>query len=328
VTGLLLLLAVSGLPDSGARRYRMEIGGAPVGVAELAVRCNPAGCRARFETVTRIPEAAGGGRARRRVLVAADHLGVVREAQVGGDGDLRPAPGTGAVASILAEVLLAGARDGERRCLDVVDEETGRTGAACATRRGAWLEGEVLREPVRFRPGPDGLPDEVVLTAQDTRFVADPAAAVPERAPRMLGAVVGAPRGAEEERALRFCGVRREEDDPEPPPPGIPRNFPEEGSCREKTAQWLARAREFGLAGRHAVGVAWDGRDFVWHEWAELNVGGRWVAVDPSFRQVPAQGPRFTLARFADGDEAARAAAGRRVLSCWGKARVQVEAGP
>ncbi|HVP69467.1 MAG TPA: transglutaminase domain-containing protein [Anaeromyxobacteraceae bacterium] len=322
--GLVLLLALLGLPESGARRYRMEIAGAAVGVAELAIACDPAGCRARFETVTRVPEAAGGGRSRHRILVASDRVGIVREAQVGGDGDLRPAPGTGAVASMLAEVLLAAAPEGQRSCLEVVDVETGRTGRACATRRGRWFEGEVLREPVRFRPGRDGLPDEVVLAGQDTRFLADAAAAVPERAPRMLGALVPAPPGAEEERSLRFCGVAAEDEDPEPPPPGIPRSFPEEGSCREKTAAWLAEARAFGLAGRHAVGVAWDGRNFVWHEWAELNVGGRWVAVDPSFRQVPAQGPRFTLARFADGDDAARVDAGRRVLACWGKARVQV----
>jgi len=325
---LLALVLLAGLPQSAARRYRMEIGLAPVGIAELSVRCNAAGCRARFETETRLPEAGGGGLSRRRVLVATDHLGTVREAYVGRDGDPRRAPGVGAVASILAEVLLADVPAGARRCLEVVDEETGRTGEACATRRGSWVEGEILKERVRFRPGADGLPDEVVLSDQGTRFVADAAAAVPARAPRMLGAVVAAPAGAEAERGLRFCGVESEEDDAEPPPPGIPRDFPEEGSCREKTAAWLRHAREVGLEGRHAVGVAWDGASFVWHEWAELHIAGRWVGVDPSFRQVPAQGPRFALARFEEGDEGARIEAGRKVLACWGKARVQVAPGP
>jgi hypothetical protein len=306
----------------------MEIGGAAVGVASLSVRCDADGCRARFETETRSPEAAGGGRVRRSVLVDVDRLGVVREAYVGSEGERHRALGTGAVASILAEVVLSETREGERHCLEVVDEETGRTGPACVTRRGRWLEGDILKEAVRFRPGIDGLPDEVVLSGQDARFVADPGAAVPARAPRMFGSVVGAPAGAEEERSIRFCGAAREEDDPEPPPPGIPKNFPERGSCRGKTAAWLKQARELGLDGRHAVGVAWDGKNFVWHEWAELYVAGRWVAVDPSFRQVPAQGPRFTLARFADGDEVARAGAGRAVLACWGRARVQVGPAP
>ncbi len=328
VRALLLAVALAGLPANASRRYRMEIAGAPVGIAELSVRCNEAGCRARFETDTRLPEAGGGREVRRRVEVATDHLGSVREAFVGLGSEARRVPLAGAAASILAEVLLSEAPPGERRCLFVVDEETGRTGQACAARRGRWMEGEILEEPVRFRPGADGLPDEVVMTGQGTRFVADAAAVVPERAPRLLGAAVAAPAGAEGDRALRFCGVASDPNDPEPPPPGIPRDFPEEGSCREKTAAWLAKARELGLLGRHAIGVAWDGEIFVWHEWAELAISGRWVAVDPSFRQVPAQGPRFTLARFAEGDEAARADAGRKVLACWGKARVERSAAP
>ena len=323
----MLAAALAGLPAAASRRYRMEIGGAPVGVAVLSVRCNEAGCRARFETETRLPEAGGGRVARRQVEVGTDHLGNVREGRVGSGAESRPVAPAGAAASILAEVLLADAPAGTPRCLRVQDEETARTGQACAARRGAWIEGTVLEEPVRFRPGADGLPDEVVLAGQGTRFVADEGARVPERAPRLLGSAVPAPAGAEGERALRFCGVDGEPDDPEPPPPGIPRDFPEEGSCREKTASWLRQAREVGMLGRHVVGVAWDGASFVWHEWAEVGASGRWVAVDPSFRQVPAQGPRFALARFADGDLAARAEAGRRVLSCWGKARVE-RAGP
>ena len=55
----------------------------------------------------------------------------------------------------------------------------------------------------------------------------------------------------------------------------------------------------------------------VWHEWAELLVRGRWIPVDPSFEQAPAEGPRFTIARFEDADAAGRAEAGRKVLACW-----------
>jgi transglutaminase-like putative cysteine protease len=70
------------------------------------------------------------------------------------------------------------------------------------------------------------------------------------------------------------------------------------------------------------VGVAFDGGAFVWHAWAEVHMGGRWVPVDPSFQQAPARGPRFTLATWEEGDEAARAEAGRRILACWGRAAV------
>jgi transglutaminase-like putative cysteine protease len=57
----------------------------------------------------------------------------------------------------------------------------------------------------------------------------------------------------------------------------------------------------------------------VWHEWAELRVGGRWIAVDPSFGQAPARGARFTLARWTHGDAASRAAAGKKILRCWSR---------
>jgi hypothetical protein len=226
------------------------------------------------------------------------------------------------VASILAETLLAAAPEGERRCLRVEDAETGRVGTGCATRRGSWLEGEVLGEKVRIRAAPGSLPEEVLLPGQDTRFVADAAAAVPERAPAAFGSAVPAPPGAEAERDLVFCGLAAEPEDPSPPPSSVPREFPERGNCQEASTAYLRTARDDGLEGRYVVGVAWDGRRFVWHEWVEVATGRRWIAVDPSFRQVPAQAPRFAVARFAPGDETARAEAGRKVLACWGKGRV------
>jgi hypothetical protein len=316
----LLLVALATLPDAGARRYRMEIGGAVVGVATLSVRCERGACTTVFETVTRLPEAGGHGLLQRRVEVETDRSGMALSSR--GQGGYRKLSGD-RTASILAEVLLAPVAEGERRCLEAEDVETGRSGRACATRRGAWLEGEILGEPVRFRPGAGGLPEEVVLPAQGARFVADPGAAVPARAPAAFGVEVPAPPGAEGERDLSFCGLAPEPQDPAPPPGGIPREFPERGNCREDAAAYLREARGEGMSGRHVVGVAWDGRRFVWHEWVELAVGSRWVAVDPSFRQVPAQAPRFAVARFTDGDEGARAEAGRRVLQCWGRARVE-----
>jgi hypothetical protein len=320
VTALLLLqLALAALPDAASRRYRVEIAGERVGVATLSVHCERARCTGVFETAMRLPEAGGGGVARRRVEVVTDREGALLEADAGG----RRRPGAGdSVASIVAEALLAATPDGERRCLQVEDAETGRSGRACATRRGAWLDGEVLGEPVRFRASPGGLPDEVVLPSQDTRFVSDAGAAVPARAPGSFGSAVPAPAGAESERALLFCGRPPEPEDPAPPPSGLPRDFSERGGCQERSADYLRSARDDGLDGRIVVGVAWDGTRFVWHEWVEVAAGRRWIAVDPSFRQIPAQAPRFAVARFAPGDEAGRAEAGRKVLGCWGKARV------
>jgi hypothetical protein len=168
----------------------------------------------------------------------------------------------------------------------------------------------------------------VVLPEQRVHFIADPAAELPCRAPRLLGLAVqsGAGSGDRAGRALRFCGRAAEPARPFARPGGparLPAAFPDGASCREKTARWLALARAAGLDARHAVGVAWDGASFVWHEWAEVRDGTAWIAVDPSFRQAPAQGPRFTVARFADGDAEAEAEAGRQVLACWGTAGIE-----
>ena len=85
------------------------------------------------------------------------------------------------------------------------------------------------------------------------------------------------------------------------------------------TLDYLSRAAALGHEGRVAVGLAWDGEALAWHAWAELREGDAWVPVDPTFRQLPARGPRFTVARYAPDDPAARLAAGRAVLACWGE---------
>ena len=69
---LLSFLALAALPDAGSRRYRIEIGGQPVGVATLGVRCVRGRCTGVFETAMRLPEAGGGGVTRRRVEVVTD----------------------------------------------------------------------------------------------------------------------------------------------------------------------------------------------------------------------------------------------------------------
>ena len=195
----------------------------------------------------------------------------------------RRASDDGPVPASLAELLLSHTPDGERRCVTVRDEESGQEGEACAVRRGAWLEAELLGMPVRFRAAPGAAPEEVILTAQATRFVADPAAALPASPPRLLGLAVPAPTSG------RVCEVVA---DPAPPaaPAALPREFPPGASCRERTARYLAMAARAGLRGRHALGLAHDGRELVWHEWAELLAGDRWIPIDPSFEQAPARG--------------------------------------
>lgn len=301
------------LPASVDVRYRVEIAGEHVGWARLAVTCAPSRCDALWESALRAPDEAGGGVLTRRIEIEAEPGGLARGVRlraVADGGERRLDAGDGPVPATLAELLLAAAADGERRCVRVRDEESGREGMACARRSGAWLEGDVLGEPIRFRSDAGAAPSEVLVPAQGVRFTADPAAALPRRAPILFGTAVP------QARAARPCGVPRD-DSPPPAPADVPRAFPKGASCRERTARYLRIAGQAGLRGRHAVGIAFDGRAFVWHEWAELLVEGRWIPVDPSFEQAPAEGPRHTLARYEDGDAAARAEAGRKVLDCW-----------
>jgi len=302
------------LPTKLDVRYRVELAGEHVGWALLALSCERTRCDALWESALRAPEEAGGGVLTRRIEIEAEPSGLGRRVQVRAVADgreRRVEGGTGAIPASLAELLLAGAAEGERRCILVRDEESGRQGEACARRSGAWLEGDVLGEAIRFRCAAGEAPSEVLVPAQAARFVADPGAALPTRAPVLFGTVVPPPRTA------RLCGVPRDQAPP-PAPAEVPRAFPAGASCRERTSRYLELAGRAGLRGRHALGVAFDGRALVWHEWTELWVRGRWIPVDPSFEQAPAEGPRFTVARYQDGDAAARAEAGRRVLACWG----------
>ncbi|MBI4521795.1 MAG: transglutaminase domain-containing protein, partial [Gemmatimonadetes bacterium] len=59
------------------------------------------------------------------------------------------------------------------------------------------------------------------------------------------------------------------------------------GDCNEHTVLYVAMARALGLPARTAVGLVYvDGR-FFYHAWPEVWLG-EWVAVDPTFGQVPA----------------------------------------
>lgn len=320
----------------GTARYAMLLGGEPVGVVELALRCEGPACTATWESRQRLPEEAGGGTRARRIEVEVDRAGrALGPARVQGpEGGRETAMPPGLVPVMLAEVALAAAIPGMSvpgmpgagsACLDVADERSGGALRACGVRRSGWLEVTVGRERERVRSLPGQFPAEIELPSQGVRFVLDSRAGLPAAPPRLFGVRVAGPEDLREAEA--FCGVPR---DPAPRPgaaDGLPAPAAAGPTCREKTAAWLARARSAGVRGRTAVGVAFDGGAWVWHAWAEAHVGGRWVPVDPSFRQAPARGPRFTLATWEDGDEAARAEAGRRILQCWGRARVVANRG-
>ncbi|MFQ5537217.1 MAG: transglutaminase family protein [Gemmatimonadota bacterium] len=59
------------------------------------------------------------------------------------------------------------------------------------------------------------------------------------------------------------------------------------GDCNEHTVLYVALARALGLPARTAVGLVYVNGAFFYHAWPEVWLG-EWVAVDPTFGQVPA----------------------------------------
>jgi len=59
------------------------------------------------------------------------------------------------------------------------------------------------------------------------------------------------------------------------------------GDCNEHTALYVAMARALGVPARIAVGLVYVRGGFYYHAWPEVFVG-KWVAVDPTFGQFPA----------------------------------------
>jgi hypothetical protein len=70
-----------------------------------------------------------------------------------------------------------------------------------------------------------------------------------------------------------------------------------EAECQGHTYLYAAFARALGIPTRVVNGIVYseefDG--FLYHTWAESLVGGRWIAVDPTFGMVPADATRVKL---------------------------------
>ena len=72
------------------------------------------------------------------------------------------------------------------------------------------------------------------------------------------------------------------------------------GDCNEHTQLFVALARAAGVPARVAAGLAYLDGKFYYHAWPEIWLE-RWVAVDPTFGQFPADAShlRFTIGGLA-----------------------------
>ncbi len=71
------------------------------------------------------------------------------------------------------------------------------------------------------------------------------------------------------------------------------------GDCTEHTLLFVALARASGIPARQVHGLvhadAGPGPALYWHEWAEVWLDGAWLAVDPTFGQMPADATHLRL---------------------------------
>jgi hypothetical protein len=70
-----------------------------------------------------------------------------------------------------------------------------------------------------------------------------------------------------------------------------------EGDCEARAGRFAGLARARGIDARVVAGLALDReqRRLVPHAWAEVWLGGRWVAVDPTWSLVPADAARLSF---------------------------------
>jgi transglutaminase-like putative cysteine protease len=68
------------------------------------------------------------------------------------------------------------------------------------------------------------------------------------------------------------------------------------GNCQTHARLYTALARAAGIPTRFVSGLVYlDGKGFLYHSWAESLLNGRWVAIDPTYDQVPADPTHLKL---------------------------------
>jgi transglutaminase-like putative cysteine protease len=94
------------------------------------------------------------------------------------------------------------------------------------------------------------------------------------------------------------------------------------GDCNEHTVLYVAMARALGIPSRIAVGLVYLHGGFYYHAWPEVFVKegadrGRWIAVDPTLNQFPADVTHVRIARGGLDKQAV-------ILTSIGQARMRI----
>jgi transglutaminase-like putative cysteine protease len=88
------------------------------------------------------------------------------------------------------------------------------------------------------------------------------------------------------------------------------------GDCNEHATLFAALARAAGIPTKIAFGIVYLDGKFYYHAWDEVFVG-RWVSVDPTFGQFPADASHI---RFLEGD----LSRGSEIIRLVGKIKIEI----
>ena len=91
-----------------------------------------------------------------------------------------------------------------------------------------------------------------------------------------------------------------------------------EGDCNEHATLLLALLRAAGIPSRMVLGVTLLRDRFFYHAWVEAYMGPKWISLDPTFNQVPAD---VTHLKLAEGLEEGMAS----LLPIIGKLKIEIE---
>jgi transglutaminase-like putative cysteine protease len=107
-----------------------------------------------------------------------------------------------------------------------------------------------------------------------------------ERAASILGDVTDPVEAARRLNGWVFSSVRKEITPSIPSAVQVLRAL--RGDCNEHTVLFVALARSVGLPARTAIGLVSIEERFYYHAWPEVWLADRWVAMDPTLGQFPA----------------------------------------
>jgi len=71
------------------------------------------------------------------------------------------------------------------------------------------------------------------------------------------------------------------------------------GNCQSHARLYTSLARAAGIPTRFVSGLVYQGDGFLYHSWAESYLSGKWVPIDPTLNQVPAD---LTHIKLVEGD--------------------------